>query len=200
MKVKADFEHMTDHVEIKKNRKGPDGVITEPRNFLTNPPKQGEVGKGTSFAGNLEHLPDPYDRKKELQKKEREEHLKKLQDKPFSQKVKPRDTFATIKEQFGEDRPYPQRKPPEKRKPLMEHDVPFKPSNPPKKGYNKTLDKFPPYKEDPMRVVTRNKSAEQEERGKWKPTHNKKTTPVTSVTTHYKNLKSEFPSIFRRHI
>lgn len=82
----------------------------------------------------------------------------------------------------------------------MEHDVPFKPSHPPKKGYNKTLDKFPPYKEDPMRVVTRNKSAEQEERGKWKPTHNKKTTPVNSVTTNFKNLKSEFPSIFRRHI
>lgn len=58
---------MTDHVDIKKNRKAPDGsVITEPRNFLTNPPKFGEVGKGTSFGGNLEHLADPYDRKKEL--------------------------------------------------------------------------------------------------------------------------------------
>lgn len=75
---------MTDFVEIKINRKGPDGVITEPRNFLTNPPKAGEVGKGTSFAGNLEHLPDPYDRKKEIAKKEREEHLKKVQEKPFS--------------------------------------------------------------------------------------------------------------------
>ena len=82
----------------------------------------------------------------------------------------------------------------------MEHDVPFKPSHPPKKGYNRTLDKFPAYKEDPMRVVTRNKSAEHEERGKWKPTHNQKTTTVTSVTTNFKNLKSEFPSIFRRHV
>lgn len=70
---------MTDFKEVSKNRKGPDGaVIIEPRNFLTNPPKQGEVGKGTSFAGMIEHLPDPFDRKKELDRKEREEHLKKV--------------------------------------------------------------------------------------------------------------------------
>ena len=40
-KVKADFDHLTDYKEISKCRKGPDGVITEPRNFLTNPPKEG---------------------------------------------------------------------------------------------------------------------------------------------------------------
>jgi hypothetical protein len=40
------FEHMTDYKEINKCRKGPDGVTTEPRNFLTNPPKAGVVGKG----------------------------------------------------------------------------------------------------------------------------------------------------------
>lgn len=42
----------------------------------------------------------------------------------------------------------------------MSHDEPFYPSNPPKKGYNKTLDKFPEYKEDPMRVVQRKKGDE----------------------------------------
>ena len=62
---------MTDHTEKKINRKDADGrVITEPRNFLTNPPKQGIVGKGTSFAGKIEHLPDPFDRKSELERKE----------------------------------------------------------------------------------------------------------------------------------
>ena len=66
-KVKADFDHLTNYVPINKCKKGPDGaVITEPRNFLTNPPKMGEVGKGTSFGGNLPHMPDQYDRKKEL--------------------------------------------------------------------------------------------------------------------------------------
>lgn len=37
----------------------------------------------------------------------------------------------------------------------MTHDMPFKPSNPPKKGYNKTIDKFPPYKEDPLKFAER---------------------------------------------
>lgn len=41
------LEHMTDYKEVKKCRKGPDGaVVIEPRNFLTNPPKKGTVGKG----------------------------------------------------------------------------------------------------------------------------------------------------------
>ena len=66
-KVKADFDHMSDYVEVKKCRKGPDGaVITDNRNFLTNPPKAGEVGKGTSFGGIFPHLPDEYDRNKEF--------------------------------------------------------------------------------------------------------------------------------------
>lgn len=55
----------------------------------------------------------------------------------------------------------------------MEHDAPFKPSHPPRKGYNKTLDRFPPYKEDPLKPVLRKKTAEgEDERGRWKPTHN----------------------------
>ena len=32
---------LTDYVEKKKSRKGPDGVMIEPRNFLTNPPQMG---------------------------------------------------------------------------------------------------------------------------------------------------------------
>ena len=43
---RADFPHMTDYIEKKKSRKAPEGgVLIEPRNFLTNPPKKGEVGK-----------------------------------------------------------------------------------------------------------------------------------------------------------
>ena len=69
--------------------------------------------------------------------------------------MKGRETFGTVKETFGEDRVYPQRKLPDARVPLMTHDAPFKPSNPPKRGYNKTLDKFPAYKEDPLKAVER---------------------------------------------
>jgi len=78
-KVKADFSHMTDYIEKKKNRRDAEGaVMTEPKNFLTNPPKKGEVGKGTSFGGNLPHLPEPFDRKRELLTKERIDHESKV--------------------------------------------------------------------------------------------------------------------------
>jgi hypothetical protein len=112
--------------------------------------------------------------------------------------VKGKETFNSVKDTFGEDRVYVARKPEEKRAPLMQHDHPFKPSNPPKRGYNKTLDKFPAYKEDPLKVVTRKKTPEGSDERKWKPSHNKKTMPTPSVTTQYKNLKTEFPSIFRK--
>ena len=66
-KVKADFEHMSDYKELSKVRKAPDGsVITEPKNFLTNPPKRGIVGKQTNFGGNPEYMPDPFERRKEI--------------------------------------------------------------------------------------------------------------------------------------
>lgn len=46
-KVKPDYEHHTDLKEVKKNYRDSEGaVITENRNFLTNPPRQGVVGKG----------------------------------------------------------------------------------------------------------------------------------------------------------
>lgn len=39
-KVKADFPHMVDHTEVKKNYRDTDGAVKlEPRNFLTNPIK-----------------------------------------------------------------------------------------------------------------------------------------------------------------
>jgi hypothetical protein len=45
--IKADFEHMTDLSEVKKNFRDADGSVkTQPRNFLVCPPKQGQIGKG----------------------------------------------------------------------------------------------------------------------------------------------------------
>lgn len=145
-------------------------------------------------------MEDPYERKRELEREEMKHHHSKLQEKPFSNKVKPRETFSNIKEAYGEDREYPQRKYNDKRKPLMTHDVPFKPSNPPKKGYNGTIDKFPEYKEDPLKQAVRKKeeNKDKDDRGKWRTTHKKKTVPTPSITTNYRNLKSEFPSVFRR--
>lgn len=70
-----------------------------------------------------------------------------------------KDTFNPVKEVFGTDVPLPKiqeelkGKNPPPHMPL--HDKAFKPSNPPKLGYNKTIAKFPPYKEDPMQAPKR---------------------------------------------
>ncbi len=115
-----------------------------------------------------------------------------------------KDTFNPIKEVFGSDVPLPKE---EEKVPSKEHiqphqplhDKAFKPSNPPKKGYNKTLEKFPPYKEDPLKFIERKKPVEgAEERPNFKPSHNVKSTPMVPIATNYRNLKTEFPSIFRR--
>jgi Domain of unknown function (DUF4586) len=118
--------------------------------------------------------------------------------------AKRRDTFNPIKEVYGTDVPLPkvEEEAPRKRldsphQPL--HDKAFKPSNPAKRGYNKTIDKFPCYKEDPLTFIERKKPVEgEEERPRFKPSHNKKSMPMVPVATNFRNLKTEFPSIFRR--
>ena len=117
--------------------------------------------------------------------------------------VRRRDAFNPVKEVFGTDIPPvkeesgPRKRTASPHAPL--HDKPFKPSNPPKRGYNKTLDKFPAYKEDPVKGIERKKPVEgEEERPKFKPSFNKKSMPMVPVATNFRNLKTEFPSIFRR--
>jgi hypothetical protein len=44
----------------------------------------------------------------------------------------------------------------------------------------------------------RKKEVEGADDKKWKPTYNKRSKPTPSVVTNYKNLKSEFPSVFRK--
>jgi hypothetical protein len=114
--------------------------------------------------------------------------------------VKPRGNFNNDKAVYGEDIPIPARKPAPKRQPLMTHEVPFKPSQPPKHDQiRKTIGKFPDYKPDPPKpIVRKQKDENAEEKPSWKPSHNHKTRPSASVTTMTKNLRCEFPSVFRR--
>jgi len=48
-----------------------------------------------------------------------------------------------------------------------------------------------------MRMATRKQEPEKDE-AKWKPSHNLKSRPTPSVTTNMKNLRTEFPTVFRR--
>lgn len=81
----------------------------------------------------------------------------------------------------------------------MVHDKNFKPSNPAKVGYNRTLARFPAYKEDPKKPITRRIPVEgEDDKKKFRPTHNVKSRPTPSVATNMRNIKSSFPSLFRR--
>ena len=89
LSYKAPYEHQAERVNVVKNFKDEEGnVIVQPRNFQTSPPKVGLVGKNTTFGGPTPWLKDDYDHPKVLAQKEREYHLSKRQDKPFSQRAK----------------------------------------------------------------------------------------------------------------
>jgi hypothetical protein len=200
-KVTASYPHETDRVEIQKNFKDEEGnVVTGPRNFLTNPPKNGKVGTNTSFGGQIPYMPDEYDVAKEIAHEERQYHLSKLQDKPFSQRAKTKGIFNTHKNVYGEDRPIPHRVTHQREVTKYDHDKAFKPSHPPRTGQiHKTINRFPSYIEDPPKEITRKIVAEDADvPKKFKPTHNKKSTPMPSVATNMRNLKASFPSVFRR--
>lgn len=152
-------------------------------------------------------MKDEYDRKKELNRKELFESKKKMQEKPFSQRIKPVETFVNVQETYGEEgMVFPKKKPPQKTKPQVEHPAPFKPSNPPKLGVtDKTLGKFPEYlddvkaKEDPnFGKPPQKKPKAEDERAAWKPNTFKRTVPSPSVATNLKNIRSSLPAIMRR--
>jgi len=154
------FKHMPEYHEKKKNYRGPDGkVMVPPKNITVNPPKSGH---GDSTIGHLlgkkyDHMADPYNRPQELQKKEREEHRKKLQEAPFRSTSHGNELFNNPKRTFGKDdkclglAKIRSSSPPAK----TLHEGPFKPSNPAKAGYNKTIGKFPEYKSDPIKIAVR---------------------------------------------
>ena len=78
-----------------------------------------------------------------------------------------------------------------------DHDKPFKPSHPPREGYNKTIAKFPVYIEDPPKEIGP-KEEDPDAPKKFKPTHNVKSVPCPSVAVNFRNLKASFPTVFRR--
>ena len=170
---------------------------------MTNPPKKGKVGPSTSFGGPTPHMVDDYNNPKILAHKELEYHWSKLQDKPFSQQAKklnngvfnqPKDIYD-IRDDIKES-PKAVR---EVNK--VEHERPFKPSHPSKKGpgAQATIEKFPEYKENPLKHTVRVKPVEGvEEPARWKMTTNSYSSPTSSIACNMRNMKASFPTVFRR--
>lgn len=142
-------------------------------------------------------MADDFNAPKKLANKERADAKIKEQEKPFSQRAKHTTTFNNPKGVYGEDIAIPERPAPPKREPAMQHDKPFKPSHPPRCGYNRTFNKYPEYKENPLKPTTR-KAPVENEPAKFKPTYNDRSRPTPSVATNIRNLKASFPSAFRR--
>jgi len=88
---------------------------------------------------------------------------------------------------------------PQAMKPPMEQEVAFKPSKPPRRGYSCTLEKFPEYKENPLKFTERKRPVEGEDVAPaFKSAKNFASRPSPSITTNMRNMKSSFPSIFRK--
>ena len=124
-----------------------------------------------------------------------------MQDKNFSQMVKKTHQFNTNRNILEEMPPMPEKRIKPMTAPLIEHDKSFKPSNPGRIGYNKTLAPFPYHMGDPPRELTRKRPVEGEddERKAFKPQNRRnKSVPSPSVMTNMRNIKLAFPSIFRR--
>jgi hypothetical protein len=124
-----------------------------------------------------------------------------VSEKPFSQQTKLIGNFNTDKTVYGEDIEIKPRAPPAKKEVPNIHDgKPFVPSHPPKKGYNKSIAKFPEYKEDPLKFVQRAKPKEDgdEDKPRFKMTTNGGSRPNPSVVCNMKNLRSAYPSVFKK--
>lgn len=84
-------------------------------------------------------------------------------------------------------------------KPPMEQEVAFRPAKPLKTGFNCTFEKFPNYMENPLKFTQRKVPVEGEEVAPaFKSATRFRSKPSTSIVTNIRNLKTSFPSIFKR--
>ena len=188
---------MSDHTEVKKNFRDEEGhVKIHPKNMVLSMGK-----KAYSFTAFPEHHKDQYGYAKILNRKELEDHWSKLQDKPFSQKVKLQPTFNKPMAVYGEDVPIKARPASSGVKEKhAEHERAWRPSMPPRSGVYCTLAKHPGFMPNPPKQLTRVKPVEGEPEAPppFKMTHKRKTIPSASVATNFRNLKASYPSIFRK--
>ena len=157
------FPHEQTEVYKKKNFRDAEGaVVLEPKNILAIPPKKGEAAStpGLVFS-SVPAVTEPYDRKHQLEKEEKEKSKARNKHERAFRGISHGDrNFADNVKTFGKIE-MPARSPPRPLSvPVVEHDRPFKPANPAKKGIcDMTIGKFPEYKtgsdpKKPLRPVT----------------------------------------------
>jgi hypothetical protein len=202
------------------------GVLPPP-NMKTNPLKKGGPGvHGDRLYCGFENAegqkteapewqPEPYDTAKELRMKEIKEHHAKCQEQPFNPSYFGGMIFHPDKEllAYNKDRDGPTNIPRTPRLPKLKianHEAPFRPANPNKKGVLKgTFEwqyegeepkNFPTWMPDPMPPSARRKPKVEDEKQAFRigaqprQMHN----PMPSVCTNLRNMRAERPSAFVR--
>ena len=82
---------------------------------------------------------------------------------------------------------------------IAEHERAFRPANPAKKGYNKSIGRFPSYIENPPKEITRVRPVEGDDPPpRFKMTTNSYSRPTPSIATNMRNMKATFPSVFKK--
>ena len=118
----------------------------------------------TTFGGPTPFMEDDYNSPKKLAHAELEYHWSKLQDKPFSQQAKKlkNGVFNQPAAIYDVRDDIKERSPVVREVNKVEHERAFKPSHPSKKGpgAQATIEKFPEYKENPLKHTVRVKPVE----------------------------------------
>lgn len=122
-----------------------------PKNLYTSPGKKGTYGfPGTTMGKPLDLMDEPYLVSRELEKVERKVAREKISKGFISTHKSATGLFDNNIYSYN---PGDWAEKPKERKPPLEKS--FRPTHPPKKGYNCTINSFPEYKEDPEEVKLR---------------------------------------------
>ncbi|XP_063045524.1 cilia-and flagella-associated protein 96 [Engraulis encrasicolus] len=160
------------------------------KNLYTSPAKKGSgYGFPNVTLSKLElYAPDPYERARDLLKREITDHKTKLKGGPFRLNLHPKVFFDG--NPYKVEKPVPQSKKTEDRK--HRFAVPFKPTSPSKSmGGMKagTFDNYPSHSADPY-VLRKPKPIVTNKDGKiFRPTPGPKSTPIKSIITVNVNRK-----------
>ncbi|XDV37125.1 hypothetical protein PO909_006784 [Leuciscus waleckii] len=150
------------------------------KNFYTNPPKKGSYGyPDITLSKMVSYSSDPYDRAKEMLKREIMSHKSMLKGGAFRLNLHPNECFDSNPYKF--DKPLP---PPKKTDGKKHFMVPFKPSSPSKKNGGMkagTFDSYPSYSAEPYGTKKTKSSMTNKEGKIFHPSPGPKSTPVKSI-------------------
>jgi len=179
------YSHETEYPVVRKGEAPPKHTPV-PRNMVTSPPKKGGPGfPGTTLGPALPYISDPIDGEKRMAATEVKSKIQKFVGGPFKAACRRSDYFdsqpnVAASKIYTIDRPLPAKKVEQHTPPPI--TVPFKPSSPPRKGYNRAP--IIPYQEDPIDLQAK-KAREEMMKNKpsvtWKPVSASKSLPTRSI-------------------